>query len=189
MSFALRSTLVASVLVALGISSSCAGKPDERWTDLKREIRERYPSVSQVSTDELARWLADVREDAREPIVLLDARANEEFLVSHLAGAELAGDEDAVAKALEHVPQDRRIVVYCSVGYRSSALAESLARDGFSDVHNLEGSIFEWANEGRPLVRDGAPTHGVHPYDEDWGKLLEREHWEWPRTESPGDAR
>jgi hypothetical protein len=40
-------------------------------------------------------------------------------------------------------------------------------------VRNLDGSIFAWANEGRPLERNGQPAQLVHPYDALWGKLLD----------------
>jgi hypothetical protein len=39
-------------------------------------------------------------------------------------------------------------------------------------VQNLEGSIFQWANEHRPLVRDGQRETRVHPYNAVWGRLL-----------------
>lgn len=40
-------------------------------------------------------------------------------------------------------------------------------------VYNLEGSLFKWANENRPIVdRNGAITEKVHPYNSVWGKLL-----------------
>ena len=43
-------------------------------------------------------------------------------------------------------------------------------------VHNLEGSLFKWANESRPMV-DGRdePTIFAHPYSAVWGKLLKPE--------------
>ncbi|MEM8660723.1 MAG: rhodanese-like domain-containing protein [Pseudomonadota bacterium] len=66
--------------------------------------------------------------------------------------------------------------MYCSVGYRSSKATEQLLKLGLSNVHNLEGSIFEWANEGKPLVQGGSdsltPSHVVHPFDDNWGQLL-----------------
>jgi hypothetical protein len=37
----------------------------------------------------------------------------------------------------------------------------------------VEGSIFEWANERRPLVCDGKHVTRVHPYDALWGHLLQ----------------
>ena len=42
---------------------------------------------------------------------------------------------------------------------------------------NLEGSIFRWAGEGRPVYRDGVRVEQVHPYDDRWGALLPRTLW------------
>jgi 3-mercaptopyruvate sulfurtransferase SseA len=62
--------------------------------------------------------------------------------------------------------------VYCSVGYRSARIVERLRAAGHSDVRNLRGSIFQWANEGRPVVRGDSTVHKVHPFDATWGRLL-----------------
>jgi rhodanese-related sulfurtransferase len=37
--------------------------------------------------------------------------------------------------------------VYCHHGVRSAAVAEFLARNGFSKVWNLEGGIDQWARK------------------------------------------
>ena len=43
-------------------------------------------------------------------------------------------------------------------------------------IHNLEGSLFKWANESRPMVdRMDQPTIFAHPYSAVWGKLLKPE--------------
>jgi rhodanese-related sulfurtransferase len=65
------------------------------------------------------------------------------------------------------------MVVYCSIGYRSARLVEKLREGGFSEAKNLEGSIFQWANEGRPVVQNGEVVEEVHPYNKTWGLLLE----------------
>ena len=41
------------------------------------------------------------------------------------------------------------------------------------NVFNLEGSLFKWANEGRPVYRGSERVQEVHPFDEDWGELLD----------------
>ena len=48
---------------------------------------------------------------------------------------------------------------------------DSLAA-GYTQVQNLERSIFQWANEHRPLVHDGERVTKVHPYTDGWGRLL-----------------
>ena len=32
-------------------------------------------------------------------------------------------------------------------------------------------SIFQWANEGRPVERDGKPFSTVRPHNEIWGEM------------------
>ena len=67
--------------------------------------------------------------------------------------------------------KDAVIVAYCSVGYRSSVFAERLQRAGYLNVRQLDGGIFQWANEGRPL----AGGKVVHPYNARWGRYLHSE--------------
>jgi hypothetical protein len=40
------------------------------------------------------------------------------------------------------------------------------------NVMNLEGSIFQWANEGREVVRGDTSVREVHPYGRRWAGLL-----------------
>ena len=62
------------------------------------------------------------------------------------------------------------VVCYCSLGYRSSALAQQLAYELDKPVHQ------EWANEGKGLEdTKGRKTVYVHPYNIVWGKLLNAE--------------
>jgi len=79
-----------------------------------------------------------------------------------------------------------KVVCYCSVGYRSSYLAQQLQceldkpvyleKKSKVMVYNLEGSIFKWANEGKDLEGNkGFKTVVVHPYNVIWGKLLNAE--------------
>ena len=141
---------------------------------LKRHIRKEFPSVRQVSTDALK-----TRLDRGERPLILDIREAEEAAVSRLPGALRVDPSASPEQALEQVPElssarDREIVVYCSVGYRSSEFAQRLTTEGFSDVSNLEGSIFEWAEKGYPLVQgdEQRAVHKVHPYSRAWAWLV-----------------
>jgi rhodanese-related sulfurtransferase len=133
-------------------------------------IRSRFPHVRQISTKDLARWLAAPSPPA--PLALIDARNPAEFAVSHLCGAQNCRTTAAVATLVPD--KTRRLVVYCSVGYRSCALADKLQRAGYTNVFNLEGSIFAWANEGRPVFQGKAELRParIHPYNRKWGQLL-----------------
>ena len=128
---------------------------------MKRKVRSRFPEVAQLSTGELAAWLGDAK---RPPPILLDVRTEKEFAVSHLHGAIRVEPSAKADEVLARLPAGRPVVVdRRSVGYRSSALAERLKKAGVVSLHNLEGSIFQWANEGRPLETDGRPADKVHP--------------------------
>lgn len=141
----------------------------DRLADIKAQIREEFPDVSQLSTQALERWLST---GARTPL-LLDARESEEFAVSRLRNAQLAPSAREALALLADTPKNQLIVAYCLVGYRSAALAQELAARGFTNVYNLEGSLFEWANRGLPVYRDGRPVEKVHPYNWWWGRLLD----------------
>lgn len=123
--------------------------------------------VPEVSVAELDKIQNDV--------LLLDAREKNEFEVSHLAGAEWVGYDDFDLNRVQNFPKDTSIVVYCSVGYRSEKVTEQLQEAGFTNVRNLYGGIFEWANEEQPVVdNEGRPTSKVHAYDRIWGIWLNK---------------
>jgi rhodanese-related sulfurtransferase len=159
------------VLAVLSLTG-CAKKSDLEWKAIRQTVRQRFPGVTQISPAELSERLRASGD--RQPL-LLDARSAAEYAVSHLRGARLASDEAQALEALKGVPKDRPLVAYCAVGWRSSALAEKLKAQGYTQVSNLEGSIFAWANEGRPVYKGEQPVAHVHPFSEKWGRLLKEE--------------
>jgi rhodanese-related sulfurtransferase len=163
-----------ALLALRGLWGVLAGEPAEETMETwKKTVRTRFPDVPQLATGELAAWLADTN---RPRPLLLDVREAREFRVSHLHGArQVAPDADAEAAGRVIAGHTGPIVLYCSVGWRSSALALRLRQAGRTNVVNLEGSIFAWANEDRPIVADGTPASRVHPYNRAFGRLLRPE--------------
>ncbi|MEP6936621.1 MAG: rhodanese-like domain-containing protein [Chthoniobacterales bacterium] len=137
------------------------------WTLVNWKVRHDFPSVARIDPKQVADWLNDPK---RPQPVLLDVRTRPEYEVSHLHGAQQV-DPDASAEAIK-ILRDKPIVTYCSVGYRSGAFAKKLQDAGYKNVQNMSGSIFEWANEGHPVERNGRQVDKVHPYNAKWGKLL-----------------
>ncbi|MBI4683197.1 MAG: rhodanese-like domain-containing protein [Nitrospirae bacterium] len=159
------------------VLAGCEVNTDGNWEKVRKDIRSTFPGVKQISTEELQAWLT--AQDSVRPL-LIDRREAEEYAVSHLQGAFHADDMEDALKIIEKEGKDRPIVVYCSVGYRSSVLARKLGKAGFTNNYNLEGSIFKWANEGRPLYRGDRQVHVVHSYDSKWRKFLNRKLWYIP---------
>ena len=132
--------------------------------------------VAQLSSTEVSALLAVPRG-----VVLFDVRDPEEFAVSHLPGAIRIDPNLAPAafiQAYGHVFGQQPVVFYCSVGRRSTALAERVnalsatQAPSTTPVANLRGGIFRWANEARPLQNARGETKLVHPYSFYWARLL-----------------
>ncbi|MGI9160455.1 MAG: rhodanese-like domain-containing protein [Saprospiraceae bacterium] len=104
----------------------------------------------------------------------LDAREQREYELSHIKGALHVGYESPDLQVLRQIPKDARIIVYCSVGYRSEKIAKRCQTAGFKQVYNLYGGIFEWVNQGNTVVNADGPTEQVHTYDKKWSLWLER---------------
>lgn len=164
-------TIASLSLLFLFAQTGCS--QELMWSEIISDIRKQHPEVSQLSTDSLAAWLND--ENKAQPL-LIDTREKEEYDVSHLAGAIQMNPNEENFSALAALDKNTPIVVYCSVGYRSSKIAEKLTASGFTNVANLEGSIFTWANDGYPLAKGNDAAATVHPYNKVWGMLLKKEY-------------
>lgn len=123
-------------------------------------------SVPEIQVQEAARDSAN--------ILFLDAREPKESAVSHIRNAIAVGYDNFDLKKLPEIQKDRRIVVYCSVGYRSEKVAEQLLAAGYKNVSNLYGGIFEWVNQGNPVFNNKSQTQEVHAYSRAWGIWLEK---------------
>ena len=171
--FGRLTALIALALIASTVSVACGGDALS-WESVNATVRAKYKSVEYLSTSALAVW---TQSDSVPAPILLDVRELDEYNLSHIRGAVVAPGLSEALEALSGVDKNHPIVVYCSVGYRSGDLAERLQKKGYTNVYNLAGSIFMWANEGRPVFADGARVYHVHPYDQKWGVLLDRRFW------------
>jgi rhodanese-related sulfurtransferase len=161
-----------------GVVLFIAGRP-LAFELLQWRIASRFPEVKWITTGELAQWRDD---PGRSQPVVLDARTAPEFAVSHIKGALPIDPYRPSLNSIRAFPRDTPIVVYSSAGYRSARVASWLAKGGYGNVRNLSGSLFQWANEGKPLFREESrPTALVHPYDRKWGRLVEGRY----RAEAP----
>ena len=110
--------------------------------------------------------------------ILLDAREQKEFEVSHLKNAICVGyDKFKLKETLAKLPKDKdaKIVVYCSLGIRSETVADKLIKAGYTNVYNLYGGIFEWKNANFQVVDTlGNSTEKVHTFNKDWSKWLKK---------------
>jgi rhodanese-related sulfurtransferase len=168
--------IVLPILVG-GVVLLVAGRP-VAFKVLQWRIERRFPDVTWLKTEEMARW---GNGPAEPPPVLLDARTEDEFRVSRLKGAVRIDPYRPSLRPLQGFRKDTVVMVYSSAGYRGARVASWLGRAGYSNVLNLSGGIFAWVNEGRPIFRGETPTAQVHPYDHNWGRLVDGKY----RAEAP----
>lgn len=131
--------------------------------DVDAFISRKYPLVKNISVEELQSLFAK-----KSKFYMFDVRDPEEFAVSHLRNAV----REVKAEKVD-LPAEVLIIAYCSVGVRSAAFVDNLQRHGYQRAYNLKGSLFEWANKGYPMEQSGKNTHKAHPYNSEWGALLD----------------
>ena len=160
------------LIAAASVSSFFFGLFGVSWESVDKKIRREFPSVQSVSTDVLLTRYGV--SDAKLPIII-DVREDGEYRVSHLDDALHLESAKAIADVIagRGLSKDTEIIVYCSVGYRSAAVAADLQERGFTQVLNLEHSLFEWANKGYPMTSASGSTDKVHPFNKAWSVLVD----------------
>jgi rhodanese-related sulfurtransferase len=90
-------------------------------------------------------------------IQLLDVRTAREYQGGHLKNALLAdwNNEAQFKDRTQHLDKDKPVYVYCLSGARSSAAADWLQQQGYSNVVSLKGGISAWKQASKPV--EGAP--------------------------------
>ncbi len=84
---------------------------------------------------------------------LLDVRTMGEFRGGHLKNALLAdwNDRSQFIERTKHLEKTKSLYVYCLSGGRSSAAADWLRKQGFTNVYELEGGINAWKRQNKPV--------------------------------------
>ncbi|MEQ6119009.1 rhodanese-like domain-containing protein [Reichenbachiella sp. MALMAid0571] len=85
--------------------------------------------------------------DTIQDIIWLDAREKKEYDVSKIKNAVWVGYDDFDLKRVTNIEKDQKLIVYCSIGYRSEKVVEKLKSAGYKNVKNLYGGIFSWVNK------------------------------------------
>ncbi|MEM7700112.1 MAG: rhodanese-like domain-containing protein, partial [Verrucomicrobiota bacterium] len=116
--------IVGVAVLLLGLGQCGYNKLEEYQTleNVTAAVRQDFPNVEHITPNVLA--LLSQSESAP---LLVDVREPEEYAVSRIPGAIRLPDAEAIQNhigTLEEKPES--IVVYCSVGRRSAAVAEGL---------------------------------------------------------------
>ena len=142
---------------------------------IQSAIQSDYPGVKHMSDAELKQVIG-TRPDST---LILDVREASEFAVSRIPGAKRVDPgiwNATFLRKFAHQAKGKTVVFYCSVGVRSTKLADrvrlALKKAGAKTVMNLKGGIFHWSNAQHAMVDGVGSTRMVHPYNNYWGRLL-----------------
>jgi rhodanese-related sulfurtransferase len=129
--------------------------------------------ISRFSSELISVDQLDTLIQSKSKIVLLDVREKKEFDISHILNSvNIDSREFDVDRFLATIDRGQRVIVYCSVGFRSGQVADQILKRGIR-VYNLYGGIFEWSNLDKPLVDTTVKTtHRVHTYNKNWAKWV-----------------
>ena len=104
----------------------------------------------------------DARKLIKDDVFVLDVRTPAEFNTSHIEGATLipvtnafgsrVNPEMLLEARIDEIPKDKKILVYCRTGHRSTTASKMLIDAGYSNVYNMVGGINAWISAGYPVV-------------------------------------
>lgn len=158
-------------------------------------IGKQFPDAPVIDTDKAKEAI----ENVEKKVIVVDCRRPDEYAVSKIPGAEnifFKCEDNEILEALESNgvnEQTHLIINYCSLGYRSAIMTNRI-KEALStnpslnqvEVVNMEGSIFKWANENKPLVdHKNEPTIYVHPFSYKYAlPTLSRSKWKWSTADN-----
>ncbi|MHB9095330.1 MAG: rhodanese-like domain-containing protein [Eubacteriales bacterium] len=129
------------LLILIGLLvSGCGGPGTNKTTD--------SATVTTPTTgyqDITAGQLKSMRESDKN-LLVVDVRENEEYGLGHISGSLLIPIGEVQSRVNE-LPRDKKIVVVCATGARSSQVADYLVQQGYTGVYNLSGGLASWPYE------------------------------------------
>lgn len=163
----LKSIAIILYVVLLSRALNCFAAPAITDAEKKQRIEamiaqfESRFSVPQIDATTAIKMMPDTA------VLFLDAREDKEIAVSRIPGS-------ISKREFEQNPaqfKSRKIIVYCTIGYRSAAYATQWNKRGYT-MQNLRGSLLLWTHAQGALVdAKGAATSQVHVYGRDWDLL------------------
>lgn len=134
-------------------------RENEKPKTVAQLVADARTRIESLTPEQVA---AELEQDA----LLIDVRESEErtehgFIPGAVHAARGMLEFWADPTSSLHRPEfdpNRRIIVHCMAGGRSSLAADTLQRIGYVNVAHMDGGFERWAQEGRPVQGgDAAP--------------------------------
>lgn len=123
--------------------------------------KKEFPGINDVSAK-------DINKNFKaEDVIFVDVREDDEMRVSMIPDAI---DKRTFEKEIDQY-EDKSIIVYCTIGYRSGLYTKKLKDLGY-DSYNLIGGVLSWSHALNKFIKaDGGATNEVHVYGKKWDLL------------------
>jgi adenylyltransferase/sulfurtransferase len=103
-----------------------------------------------ISVVQLEHMLKERDEGARD-FVLLDVREPNEYEINKIPGSVLIPKGDFLnGTALEQLPSDKQVVLYCKTGVRSAECLAIVKGAGYADAVHVGGGVSAWVSQIDP---------------------------------------
>lgn len=112
-------------------------------------VEDAKSRVKEIDFHEVKRRL-----DAREKLILIDVREDNEWVRGHLPGAVHFG-RGVLERDVEQAFPDKHapLVLYCGGGFRSALSADNLQKMGYTSVVSMAGGWRGWTEAGFPVEK------------------------------------
>src|SRR5690242_14131965 len=105
---------------------------------------------STISVTTLSHMLKE-RDNGDRDFVLVDVREPNEYEINRIPGSVLIPKGDFLnGSALEKVPADKQIVMYCKTGVRSAETLAIVKGAGYTDAVHVGGGVVAWVDQIDP---------------------------------------
>lgn len=94
-----------------------------------------------------------VKKALNEDVQIVDVRGKSEFYAGHIPNAThvFLG---TLTENLDKISRDKRVIVHCQAGDRSSIAYSLLVRHGFTNIENYGGGMKEWNMKAKPEIAE-----------------------------------
>ncbi|RHW28636.1 adenylyltransferase/sulfurtransferase MoeZ [Nocardioides immobilis] len=105
---------------------------------------------STISVVQLEHMLKE-REEGSRDFVLVDVREPVEYEINKVPGSVLIPKNEFLnGSALEQLPADKQVVMYCKTGVRSAETLAIVKGAGYADAVHVGGGVVAWVNQIDP---------------------------------------
>jgi rhodanese-related sulfurtransferase len=136
--------LVPVLLLVVVALIGCGAQPAAPAADLAAAETLNLPVNINTATVEQIR--------NRDDVVLIDVREDFEYADGHIPGATLI-PLGQIPDRLNEIPTDKTVVAVCRSGNRSGQATDFLRKQGFDNVHNMQGGMNAWGQAGYEIEK------------------------------------